>query len=80
MPLSNFSPVSSFRRTSVFVDFFVCSSANLSDERQDASGAVVAPLQRLIATDLAAVLVAPVTPGLFHRLSSSRDKSLLIFS
>ena len=46
-----------------------------------ASSAIVAPLQRLIPTDLAAVVVAPVTPGVSHRLSSSREKVIVyIFS
>ena len=45
-----------------------------------ASSAVVAPLQRLIATDLATVVVAPVTPGSFHRISSSREEDIFLFN
>lgn len=45
-----------------------------NDHVRGASSAVVAPPQRLRATDFAAVFGVPVTPGFPHRLSRSREE------
>ena len=71
-------------------DFGFCSSANFSADRRaflltalgsghvtGASSAVVAPLQRLVATGIAAVLLAPVTPGSSHCLCSSTEEAIV---